>query len=203
MKRINKILLIVFCTVVAISFFGCNKDADKTKNIPIIKITNADVELAYKNATKLCERLLVNQLECDRKDSIQDASQFANYVWYRVTEGNLKSLRDLEIYLRVFFSKEIAVNLINKTQIGDYKEKMIERDDKLYTQYGSGKGWRGSHLDETYTYTKVNDYKIIMHVKVKLNTDYNPNGPAYENFDFVYENLDGKRWVFTSFPFYS
>ena len=56
--------------------------------------------------------------------------------------------------------------------------------------------------EETYTYTNINDNKVVMHVKVKLDPEVFPTRPKYEKYDFVYENLDGKKWVFTSFPYF-
>ena len=198
MKSINKILTVIL-SILAISFFGCKKEAEKTVEIPIVKITNAEVEFAYKNASDVYGGLKYGYLNYNYDDKLLDND---GYEWYRVTEGGIKTFKDIEPYLKKYFSDKIANEIMNKIHNKKYGIFLKEINGVLYAApEGRGDDFRNG--EETYTYTKVNDYKIIIHVKVKKYVDYdNRDVFSFETFNFVYENLDGKKWVFTSFPYF-
>ena len=201
MKRMKKVLLMALCAAVSISFFGCKKEADKTKDIPVIKVTNAEVEFAYNNAARVYIALTYGGLTRDREDTISYETDYGDRYMYRVIEGNVNSYQDLEAYLGRFFSNELVKQYMDKMQSNDWT-KLKEHNGKLYTNPGGEKDSNITYIDESYTYTKVNDYKIILHVKVQTYADYDATDKRkFETYDFIYENLDGKKWVFTSFPY--
>ena len=201
MKRMKKVLLMALCATVAFSFLGCKKEADKTKDIPIIKVTNAEVEFAYKNAARLYIALTYGGLTRDSEDTISFDSEYGIRYMYRVKVGNVNSYKDLEAYLGSFFSTELVKAYMDKMQSNDWT-KLVEENGKLYTNQGGEKDANITYIDESYSYTKVNDYKIIMHVEVKTYIDWDASDKiGVVVYDFVYENLDGKKWVFTSFPY--
>ena len=195
MKRMNKVILIILSIIVVVSFFGCKKEIEQTADIPVIKVTNAAVKFAYDQANKVYAEMAYGTLPVDMSDSAIDDS---GMEVHRVKYNNIKSFDDLQLYLETFFSKPLATEIIDKTQ----RSAIKVINGKLYT----GAADRGSNIyygDETYTYTNVNDYKIIMHVKVEYSEEpWSGKFNEYKTFDFVYENLDGKKWVFTAFPFF-
>ena len=194
MKNFKKNIFTIICIVFVASFIGCKKEIEQTADIPVIKVTNAAVKFAYDQAKKVYSEMAYGTLPVDMSDSATDDS---GMEVHRVKYNNIKSFDDLQLYLETFFSKPLATEIIDKTQ----RSAIKVINGKLYTG-AAGRGSDISYGDETYTYTNVNDYKIIMHVKVELNPEFYPNGPTHKTFDFVYENLDGKKWVFTEYPFF-
>ena len=197
MKRMKKNILIILCMIVTCTVVSCNKDADKTKNIPIIKVTYAEVEFAYKTADRVYISLMVGGLPYDPKVSIEDEN---GRVLYKVTEGNIKLLKDVEPYLKTYFSDQIANEIVSKMKSGEFGNLLKEINGQLYSSYTEYNNLR--YIDEIYTVTKENDYKMILHLKAELHPDLVNSSIKYDYYDFVYENLDGKKWVFTSFPFF-
>ena len=194
MKYMKKNILIILCLIFAVTI-GCKKEVEKTADIPVVQISNAAVEFAYKDAMRLYSRTTMGILDHDSSDRMPD-----NPMAYRVTEGNVKSLKDLDAYLKKHFSNELTTKIMEMAQ-SNPMETLTEHGGKLYTTAQGGRGDNMCLLGETYTYTKDGGNKIIMHVKVELDPACGEGN--YKNYDFVYENLDGKKWVFTSFPFFS
>lgn len=194
MKQISKIILTVFC-LAAVSFYGCKKDdskADEAKNIAKIPISNAAVEFAYKQVKSLYEDIEYGALPLQGNNTVVEDED----NWYKVKD-NIGTFAKLESYLKNFLSDQLTGELMDKVHKNTWVKEI---GGQLYTRVNEINSLI-AYNETACTYTKVNDYKIIMHVKVQIISYTDAQPPSeYEIFDHIYENLDGAKWVFTSFP---
>ena len=201
MKHLNKIFIAGICILVICYFFDdikkiVNKEVPKVNKI---LMSNAALQMAYDEADYIYAKLAFGHFELDYKDVIEDGN---GNSWHKVTYKNVKTLNDLKSNFRTHFSEKIVNEIMNRVQSPKHEwvSEFKEFNGQLYTTTGEN----GSimYADETRSYIRVDDYKMIVRIELELNSELFPNGPKDKTFDFVYENLDGKKWVFTSFPFY-
>ena len=194
MVRTKKNILIIMCMVLVCTVAGCKKEAEKPKVLPVIKISKAAVEFAFKQASDVYVKLKHGMLSFDYEKTLLDDDR----ELYKV--ANINNFKDLETYLHKFFSEQIVQDLMAKINKGEFGHLLKEIKGTLYTDFQCM--CSETYHDEIYTHTKIDDYKVMLNVKAtkSLSNDL----PIFEDVknDFVYENLDGKKWVFTTFPFF-
>ena len=123
-------------------------------------------------------------------DTDGDVREHEGQQYFRVVHENIKTLADLENYLRSLFSDDIVANLMFPEE---GKKRYRDFDGILYA-IPADRGTDISKGKETYEVVQESgNSRIIFRVTVELLGEL-----GYETHDFTCEKIDG-RWIFSSF----
>lgn len=129
-------------------------------------------------------------------NSDEDIREYEGWQYYRVEHETIKTLADLENYLRSLFSDNIVTKLLSEGEGKRYRDF----DGILYAMPAD----RGTDInkgEETYEVIKESERKFILRVTVELLGEWQGDKRpviGYETHDFIYEKIND-RWVFSSF----
>lgn len=183
-KHVGFIFKWVAVVITVFSIAGCNKDGQA--NIP----DDAKVKADYERAVEAYEWFDLTTMEIDYADS----KDYNNVKYNRVKHPTIKTLGDLESYLKTIFSKEISERLI---QGSGQPKHYADIDGALYA-VDSQRGADITKGQETYEIVRESDKKIIFKVNVEVVDPQTQSVTGNEVHNFTYELVDGK-WVFTEF----
>jgi hypothetical protein len=131
-------------------------------------------------------------------DTDADVREHEGQQYFRVVHETIKTLADLENYLRSLFSDNIVTNLL----FPEDGEKRYRDFDGILYAIPADRGTDINKGEETYEVVQESDSsRIIFRVTVELLGEWDGNKrpvTGYETHDFICEETGG-RWVFSSF----
>lgn len=131
-------------------------------------------------------------------DTDGDVRDHEGQQYFRVVHETIKTLADLENYLRSLFSDNIVANLL----FPEEGEKRYRDFDGIFYAIPADRGTDINKGEETYEVVQDSgNNRITFRVTVELLGDWDGNKQpvtGYETHDFICEKIDG-RWIFSSF----
>ena len=196
MKKSNQIVLIFFLIALLILQAGCTGTKNKAssqkkeveKKLAVHDITKDEVYDKYIEASDFISRNYVYQNDVDHDDGFKDSD---GREFYRYTGDEFKSIEDVKAKLREYFTSDV----VKKYETGDYKDRYIEKDGKLYSKYPGGIGFMGQiNIDVE---RDGNDKFSIYHVYYPTGT--HPDDvewqPGFPELEYVSEGKSKKSLV--------